>query len=407
MALTHTRTPTSLTIVIGFRPRIIPSSHPNFKQLSELVKKPRATEDQALKLIDIPAAINSFTGGNVTVINGKLYYKGFEVRSTLAQLILGFIRAGEDEAAEPFKRFLEKAHANPDPRAAEGLFDWCQAGGLPITPDGDILAWKMVQKDYQSKASGKRGKLRHRIGDVVEEPRHETDGDPSRTCSVGIHFCSLEYIKNGSYGSLTSGDRIVAVSISPADVIAFPHDYKLSKGRCCKLTVVGEVDWQTVEGFYGTSRVYRGWEPVAALTAAPVAPAVRYAAAADLPVQPGDVWVNRDGVQVTCERVQTVPNGKYGDIAWMTSGKRGVWAATGRANGKTENLPGDLITLVSRQKFAVGQVWRDRNGTRHTVTAIEVNATYPLRTDRGVFTKDGEYIGAGRVSAYDLVTKVR
>ena len=407
--LTYTRTPTSLTIVLDYRPRIIPSSHPNFTRLSELVLKPSATEAEAKRLIDIPAAINDFTGGEVQVVNGKLFFKGFEVRNSLAQLILGFIKAGQPEAAEPFRRFLIKAHSNPDPRAAQGLFDWCVTGGLPITPEGDILAWKMVQNDYFSIRAGRRGKLRHQIGDVVEEPRHETNADPNHTCSTGIHFCSLEYILNGNYASASNG-RVMAVAISPTDVVAFPHDYKLSKGRCCKLTVVGEVPWGNVGGFYDNQRVYGGWsQPVSALEATPSPkPAVRYAAAADLPVQVGDVWRDRKGREIKIIELADVGSKMYGLAARMGGNPRRelIWANTGRgvADQSTED---DLLVLVSRQKFVVGQVWRDRNGTKHTITAVNVaDVTYPVRTDRGSFTKDGEYNGPGRVSAFDLVTKV-
>lgn len=406
MALTYTVTPSSLTIVLGFRPRIIPSSHPNFKQLSELVKKRSATEEQALKLIDIPAAITSFTGGNVTVINGKLYFKGFEVKSSLSRLILDYIKAGDEQAAEPFKRFLEKAYENPDPRAAQDLFDWCLAGGLPITPEGDILAWKMVQNDYFSIRSGKRGKLRHQIGDVVEEPRHETNADPSQTCSVGIHFCSLEYIKKGGYASSSNG-RVMAVAVSPADVVAFPRDYQLSKGRCCKLTVVGEVPWSDVGTFYGSARVHDWKQSVSALEAAPAPAPVRYADEADLPVQVGDVWVDRSGRQIAVTHLTDLYTPKHGLAANIKGnpGRSCVWANTGRGNSSISTKD-DLITLVSREKFAVGQIWLDRNGTKHTVTEIVPRRAYPVRTDRGAFTKDGEFNGHGRVSAYDLVTKV-
>lgn len=257
MGIAYTKTATSLSLVIGFKPVVIPSSHPNFETIVSLVRDPMTSEADLKPLLDIPKAIQTFTGGNVTVINGRLYYKGFEVQSKLATIILDLVKQGQADAAKPFEMFMEKAFANPDPRAAMDLFEWVAASNLPITPEGDILAWKAVRSDYKSIRAGKRGHLDHSIGSVVEEPREETDSDPNRTCSSGIHFCSIDYLSSGYAGG---GSRIVAVAISPTDVVAFPKDYGNSKGRCCRLTVVGEVPIADVPTYYPQGeRVYQGW----------------------------------------------------------------------------------------------------------------------------------------------------
>lgn len=257
MAVAYTKTETSLAVVMDFRPVTIPYSHPNFDRLVELVRDPQTTEADIKPLIDIPAAISTFTGGNVTVTGGRLFYKGYEVKSKLASIIIGLVREGQSEAAKPFEAFMEKAFANPDPRAAMDLFEWVAASNLPITPEGDILAWKAVQSDYYSIRSGPRGKLRHMIGDVVEEPREETDSNPNQTCSRGLHFCSIDYLSSGYAGG---GSRIMAVAISPTDVVAFPKDYGNSKGRACRMTVVGEVPRDAVADYYPQGkRVYPGW----------------------------------------------------------------------------------------------------------------------------------------------------
>lgn len=331
MGIPYTKTQTSLSLVVDFRPTVIPSSHPNFSKLVELVKDPNTTDRDVKPLLDIPAAINTFTGGNVTVVNGRLFYRGFEVTGNLASVILGFVKEGDTEAAKPFERFLEKAFQNPDPRAAQGLYDWVVAGGLPITPDGDILAWKAVQDDYYSIRAGRRGKLRHRIGDVVEEPRHETDSNPDQTCSVGIHFCSVEYLKNGGYAS--GGSRIMAVTISPTDVVAFPKDYKLSKGRCCKLTVVGEVPMAQVPEYYsGARKVYSGWSAPAPKVTRTPRNAHGFAV--------GQVWAARNGDRMSISSVSR--SGSY-----PVKGGTAVYTASGRFNSDTSVSQFDLVRLVT------------------------------------------------------------
>jgi hypothetical protein len=337
MSIPYTRTPSTLSIVIAFRPHTIPASHPNFEAISKMVRDPNTTDKDIEPLLNIPKAISTFTGGNVTVVNGRLFYKGYEVKNNLASIILGFVKEGDAEAAKPFERFLEKAFANPDPRAVEGLYDWVVAGGLPITPDGDILAWKAVQNDYLSIHSGPRGKLRHRIGDVVEEPREETDGNPDRTCSRGIHFCSVEYLKSGGYAS--GGSRIMAVTISPTDVVAFPRDYKLSKGRAARITVVGEVPQADVPTYYaGASRIYSGWT-------APAEPAVKKAERNSAGFAVGQVWARRDGKQVT---IKAIKGDSSLNVTYPLRDSGGqVYTATGRYAGESSQSLYDLVRLVS------------------------------------------------------------
>lgn len=250
----YTLTDTTISAVIGFVPRIIPKSHPNFETIKSLLVK-GATEAKLLPLLDIPKAIEDYTGGDVFVKNGKLFYKGYEVRSTLATLILSFIREGNEEGAAPFKAFLAKAFANPDPRAALDLYDWVVHSGLPITPDGDILAWKAVRADYGSIHGGRR-QFDHHVGNIVEQPREECDANPDQTCSAGLHFCAGPYLK--SYAS--GGSRIVAVKISPTDVVAFPKDYGWEKGRACRYEIVGEIPLEQVPSFYPQGRrLYSGF----------------------------------------------------------------------------------------------------------------------------------------------------
>jgi len=246
MSIPYTKTDTTISVVLDFTPQVIPSSHPNFDKICKAVKNAKTTEAQLLKLIDIPKAIETFTGGNVTIVNGRLFYKGYEVKSSLASLILKMVRQGEAEAAKPFELFLENAFQNPDPRAALDLYEWVADSGLPITSDGCILAWKAVRADYKSIHSGPRGHLDHSIGNTVSEPRHECDADPDRTCSRGLHFCSAPYLKQYAGG----GHRVVAVKINPRDVVAFPKDYGWQKGRACEYVVVGEVPQDKVKEFY-------------------------------------------------------------------------------------------------------------------------------------------------------------
>lgn len=403
MGIAYTKTATSLTLVVGFRPTVIPSSHPNFAKLVDLAKRPDTTEAMVKPLLDIPAAITSFTGGEITVYNGKLFYRGSEVKNNLASIILGFVKSGDETAAEPFKRFLANCRQNPDLALVDTIYDWCVKGNLPITPEGELIAWKVVGRDYMSLRAGKRGHLRHRIGDVVTEPREECDPNRNQTCSTGIHFASLEYLQSGAYGG-GANSRYMAVVINPADITAIPTDYNLSKGRCCKLRVVGEVPREQMDGYYGAAKVY-DWTPSK--------PKARF------PVKVGDVWRTKDGRQVRIEStsgsgtsgtayVRDIDTERYIGAVFTDDG-------TSHRHG-AQRLGHDLVELISDAKtprntsgIAVGQVWAQRNGNEVTISEIGYAHTlYPVVDDRkNYYTVSGRYNSDTTVSQFDLVRLVK
>lgn len=324
--ISYSKTGSSITVVTGYKPKTIPSSHPNFDKIVEAVKDPRTTEAQLEPLLDIPKTIADASGGNITVVNGGLFFKGFPVKNDLATFILQLISEGNKIAAQPLMKFLDKAFANPDPRAASDLYQWVVASGLPITPEGDIFAWKAVGMDYLSLHAPRRGDLvfDHHVGNVVKEDRAYCDPNPDHTCSKGLHFCSAPYLKHYAGG----GSRIVAVTISPTDVVAFPRDYGWEKGRASQYTVVGEVPYEDVPEFYPRgSRVYQWPQPVVA----PATPADS---------KTGDVWATRSGREVTI--IRQFP----GEPFYSVQTDNGVYTASGRFVSERADSPHDLVKFV-------------------------------------------------------------
>lgn len=317
-------TSTSLSLVLGFKPKVIPASHPNFAEIARLLLLPDTTEEDLTPLVDVAQQVAEFKSKNIAVIDNRLYYKGFPLTSKIANVILGFVNRGQLDAAEPYKNFLERAQMNPDPRAVVDLYDWVAASGLPITPDGFILAWKAVGLDYMSIKSGPRGKLDHSIGNTVSEPRHETDPNPAVTCSRGIHFCSAPYLRFYTGG----GTRVIAVKIDPMNVVAFPKDYNNEKGRCCELEVVGEVkDRAKVSEFYPQGRaVFDGFERP------------------DFEI--GQVWRTREGMLETISRRER-PDSPHLDSYPVRTSTGGSYTAKGRYVSDDEKNQRDLVQRVS------------------------------------------------------------
>jgi hypothetical protein len=75
-------------------------------------------------------------------------------------------------------------------------------------------------------------------------PRNGVDEDKERTCSYGLHFCSIKYLPHFSD---SDGGKTMIVKINPKDVVAIPADYNNTKGRTCRYEVVAEYkdDWRS------------------------------------------------------------------------------------------------------------------------------------------------------------------
>jgi len=155
-------------------------------------------------------------------------------------------------------QFIVKLYQNPSSVARQELFGWLENADMPITTDGDFIAYKRVRGTYRDIHSNT---LTYRVGRVVEMSRLDVDDDRNRTCSAGLHFCSRSYLPN--FSSNAGTDRIMLVKINPADVVSIPADYNDSKGRSWRMEVVGEttleeagVPW--VESVWGDD--YSPWE---------------------------------------------------------------------------------------------------------------------------------------------------
>lgn len=249
MKLIYTLTDHSVTVLgDDFIPKTIPSTHPAFERVVEALKADNDNEVKAL--MDLPNAMSSFMQGKVAIVDRQLYYDGKPITNALAARILQFMDEGNPELAQPLINFLEKVRQNPSRRAAEGLYDWAIRSKLPITPEGDILAWKIVRADYKDVHSNS---FDNSIGNVVSVERNEVDENPDQTCSYGLHFCSTEYLPH--FGGYNTDRRVLVLKINPADVVAFPRDYNISKGRCCRYEVIGEIPYEKAINFFSSAYV--------------------------------------------------------------------------------------------------------------------------------------------------------
>ena len=194
----------------------------------------------------VTAALQSLDGMddlNVVELRGRrLYVEGQLITDvTLVDRLVAI--AQQTGNAKPFLNLLRKIWRNPSEIARGEFFLWLAQSDMPITPDGDFLAYKRVRDTYKDIHSNT---LDYSVGKVVQMDREKVDPDRQRTCSAGLHFCSKSYLPHFSSNGNT--DRVVLLRINPADVVAIPADYNNAKGRAWRVEVVGEVPLGSVSG---------------------------------------------------------------------------------------------------------------------------------------------------------------
>ena len=257
----YIRTSDHLTVVFDSGETV--TVYPSNPQFSQIVVALKAKDYVRVRELSTPAVVIQKKldrvarrgRGQAELRDGIVYYNGESIHNTLTERLIQMANEGFD--VEPMIRFLENLQQNPSFRAVTELYGFLEKGNLPITEDGFFLAYKRVRNDFTDCHTGK---MSNAIDTVVEMARNKVNEDPKETCSIGLHFCSRDYLPN--FGTDT-GNRTVILKINPADVVAIPVDYNSTKGRCCRYEVIGELEHLNeapIEGAFRPSDDYE--EPV-------------------------------------------------------------------------------------------------------------------------------------------------
>jgi len=240
-----------LTVMINGVTNTVAADHPHYAEIRTALRD--KNYDEVENLISIKKSVETFVHGKVTVEADRVLYGSLELRGSIVNRILTMRNEGFD--AEPMILFLENLMQNPSKRAVDELYGFLEATKLPITDDGYFLAYKKVNNDYRDFYTGK---MDNSVGQTPEMPRNQVDENKDRTCSEGLHFCSLSYLPHYHGGD----GRVMIVKINPRDVVSIPSDYDNAKGRACRYEVIGEntTDSRETEDFF-TAPVYSGMTP--------------------------------------------------------------------------------------------------------------------------------------------------
>jgi hypothetical protein len=218
----------NLTVILNGKPLTMDSTHPAF---DEAVKSLKDEDYEKLEgLFDVEKAVEHYfyEDGNIKVAEGSVFYKGEAIHNYTVDKILSFMRGGHP--CKSIVKFLEKLMLNPSRRAIEGLYRFLEHQQMPITDEGNFLAYKGVRDDYTDWYSGR---FSNNIGEVLEMNRNQVCDDANLGCSSGFHAGTYDYAE--TYGN---GGHLLMVEISPTDVVSVPHDSDCQKLRTCKYKIV-------------------------------------------------------------------------------------------------------------------------------------------------------------------------
>jgi len=226
----------SLTVVIEGKAHTMRNDHPSWDKAKQALKDEEFEKLEGL--FNIESAVQDYFDSetNITVQNGGVYHEGEAVHNLVVDKILDFMRS--DMPYQPLVKFLGKLMDNPSHRAVDELYTFLEHKNMPITPEGNFLAYKGVNDDFTDKHTGN---FSNKVGEVLEMRRGGVDDDARHGCASGFHAGSYEYAKGYAYG----GGNLMVVEINPADVVSVPYDCECQKLRTCKYKVVGH--YETIE----------------------------------------------------------------------------------------------------------------------------------------------------------------
>lgn len=222
----------------------VPGNHPKFLTIKKLVEgfagqtQISAGQAKDLRVLidgDIKKKLVEWSQGNLMIKNGLAQWKGKTVPGKLQGILISTATNGDEEGLRRFGLFLDKVNQAISWKVTNRLYDFLAVNNLAIDKDGDILAYKVITKDWKDKHTGK---FDNSIGVEQSCERNAVDDRDDVTCSNGFHACSFDYIKTFRTGS---GDRLVIVKIDPRDFVSVPIDYNSTKARVCRYKVVKEI----------------------------------------------------------------------------------------------------------------------------------------------------------------------
>jgi hypothetical protein len=235
----------SITVFVNGRPYTVEKSNPNFFALRKALIDANYADIPAL--VNVEHKIVNFSHGKLRVNDGEVFYGTEKLHGVVVTKLLELLKAGAKDA-EPLLNFIDKLMSNVSANSVNELYSFLSYKSLPITPEGNFLAYKGVKNDFYSSSGNKntvvvqgkvndQGQILNTLGSTIEVARRSVDDNKDNHCSFGLHVGSFDYAKDwaGSTG------RLLVVEVNPADAVSVPTDCSFQKLRVSKYKVHSDI----------------------------------------------------------------------------------------------------------------------------------------------------------------------
>jgi len=221
----YTMTNETISVLHAGKTHMVRKGAANFTTLREALLA--EDWDAVPSRLTVAKAVADWCKGKFTVDGDLIKFEGEPLPSGLNGRIVQMVANGDDPTL--ICNFWEKLQKNPSKRSVDQLWPFLQQQGIPLTKEGNFLAYKGVRRDYKDAHSGTYD---NSPGAVHEMPRNKISDDPNEACHEGFHVGALEYARGFS-------ERVVVCEVDPADVVCVPYDYSCQKMRVTKYKVIG------------------------------------------------------------------------------------------------------------------------------------------------------------------------
>ena len=109
---------------------------------------------------------------------------GTAINGTILRRILDWDKNGLP--VEPLFKFITKLSANPNIEST-GLYDFLEAGNIPLTKDGTFIGYKKVRRKNNKLVDCYTELIDNSVGRTVSMDREKVIADRSQACSAGLH----------------------------------------------------------------------------------------------------------------------------------------------------------------------------------------------------------------------------
>ena len=215
-------------------------------------KNPEATLELNLEnlsetqIITKDGSVIKFNSTSITT-NDKKYF--VDMRN------LGKFSTYAKEHGYSIDKFIEKVSESLEFNHAEStkdLFTFLEKNNLPITVDGNVLAYKILDKyDNDTFVDCHTNSILQKVGDEVYIPRNLVTVNRDLHCASGLHVCSVQYFSQFYRGN-SSGQAIALVKVDPRDICSVPNDTN-AKVRCCRYQILGLIEPEELDAIYANN----------------------------------------------------------------------------------------------------------------------------------------------------------